>query len=158
MNEPTPTLKELLAKNLGLESPPQADPAVGCTDEGIGDWSEAIDAWQKLIEHIPPERRLAISDGMYRLMAQPPIPVSERLPECGARVLAFYDSRQENCGDFCIDWFIAAINEEGLWFDCDSPRDQHTEQFVTHWLPMPSKPRTKDSSSAHPGHESEPAD
>ena len=61
------------------------------------------------------------------------IPVSERLPEDGSNVLAYYDNKIEQR-------MFACVYEDGEWFY----RMLYTTtvfKYITHWMPLPEPPQ-----------------
>ena len=60
-------------------------------------------------------------------------PVSERLPEDGSNVLAYYDNKIEQR-------MFACVYEDGEWFY----RMLYTTtvfKYITHWMPLPEPPQ-----------------
>ena len=80
------------------------------------------DCWESLANECK-DRLRKLSEKMPKW-----IPVTERLPEDGAEVLAW--SRK---GFAYVDWFI-----DGKWKVNGLVDDKH--EFVTHWMPLPDPP------------------
>lgn len=77
--------------------------------------------------------QIRLTDSQWALLRNPPrwIPVSERLPEDGVRVLA-WDVREES-------WRIAYVDT--TWYMVGF--DDDTSICVTHWMPLPEPPEAK---------------
>jgi hypothetical protein len=66
---------------------------------------------------------------------QPWIPVSERLPEAGVRVLIFCPLAEPN------EVAAAVLRHEGMWRMDDG--EVYGETEPTHWMPLPEPPEVK---------------
>ena len=101
------------------------------------DLAEATDRLENQNAHIA-----ALQQEIEKLWAQVPrwIPVEDRLPENGVRVLAFNMraknkyigiwTREKDPGDGNDCWFDSA----GWWYAFDE---------ITHWMPLPKAPEVK---------------
>ena len=88
--------------------------------ESQGYWcspQHAIEVLQKEVQRLRAERRW--------------IPVSERLPKDGERVIAYFPEETESVGEatFRLTEENQWLTEHGSWF------------LVTHWMPLPEPPR-----------------
>jgi hypothetical protein len=85
--------------------------------------------------------RISLTDAQWALLRNPPrwIPVEERLPEEGVRVLVcnIYGGSLPNQGDtgYVVDH---GVMEDGEWCIQDD-----LFFHVTHWMPLPSPPDVK---------------
>jgi len=102
---------------------------VGCTHKAFYEAADAIEALQKQIEAFDDSHvcRIIEKDGVTELSVVPGwIPVTERLPEAGTRVLVYADSH--------IDFGI--LEEDGYWTDW-----LYYPIRPTHWMPLPTPPK-----------------
>lgn len=80
--------------------------------------------------------QIRLTDSQLALLRNPPrwIPVEERLPESGKRVLVLADVH-----DVCIAaYYPSRSGRDSLWLG-----DDEASYSPTHWMPLPSPPEVK---------------
>jgi hypothetical protein len=95
--------------------------------EDLGCYEFVLEAWMEEaaseIKHLRSERRW--------------IPVGERMPEKGQRVLFFVNRKNTNYAAVYAGEYLKVFD---VWEYCQASEKGWASAFVTHWMPLPEPP------------------